>query len=130
VTDARGAGNGRWSASARCSARPPGRATASSARCSARPPRARDRLLVELDGFASHATRRGFERDRARDRALQTAGWRVVRITWRQLHDSAGEVAADLESLLKHEPVSANAPTPDIGSGRQRDSDPRPTRPA
>jgi very-short-patch-repair endonuclease len=59
------------------------------------------RVVAELDGHASHATTAGFERDRARDRALQARGWRVIRITWRQLHDEPGAVARDLERLLK-----------------------------
>jgi very-short-patch-repair endonuclease len=58
------------------------------------------RLIVELDGHATHATAAGFERDRARDRALHAAGWRVVRITWRQLHEEPAAVARDLERLL------------------------------
>jgi very-short-patch-repair endonuclease len=58
-------------------------------------------LIAELDGHASHATTAGFERDRARDRALQAAGWRVIRITWRQLHEEPAAVARDLERLLK-----------------------------
>lgn len=58
------------------------------------------RLVVELDGHATHATRRAFERDRARDRALATAGWRVVRLTWRQLHEEGEAIAADLCTLL------------------------------
>jgi very-short-patch-repair endonuclease len=41
-----------------------------------------------------------FERDRCRDRALQAASWRVVRITWRQLHDDSAAVVADLRGLL------------------------------
>ena len=41
----------------------------------------KQRLIVELDGRATHANRRAFETDRARDRALTAAGWRVVRIT-------------------------------------------------
>jgi hypothetical protein len=58
------------------------------------------RLIVELDGYATHGTRAQFERDRARDRAAQVAGWRVIRITWRQLRDEAGQLAADLRRLL------------------------------
>ncbi len=58
------------------------------------------RLVVELDGHATHGTARGYERDRARDRALAAAGWRVVRITWRQLHEEPIPLAVDLRSLL------------------------------
>jgi hypothetical protein len=60
----------------------------------------RQGLVVELDGYAFHTTRAAFERDRARDRRLQAAGWRVVRITWRQLHDEPCELAAELGTLL------------------------------
>jgi very-short-patch-repair endonuclease/predicted transcriptional regulator of viral defense system len=57
-------------------------------------------LIVELDGHATHVTRAKFERDRVRDRALQIAGWRVVRVTWRQMHQEAGGLAADLLAFL------------------------------
>ncbi len=59
------------------------------------------RLIVELDGFATHGTRRAFEEDRARDRALLLAGYRVTRITWRQLTAEPAALAAELELLLK-----------------------------
>jgi Protein of unknown function (DUF559) len=62
---------------------------------------AEQRVIVELDGRAAHGTRRAFERDRERDRLLQVDGWRVVRITWRQLRDDAPAVLADLGSLLR-----------------------------
>jgi len=58
------------------------------------------RLAVELDGRATHGTRRAFEGDRERDRLLLTAGWRVVRVTWRQLRDEEAKIAADLRKLL------------------------------
>jgi hypothetical protein len=58
------------------------------------------RLIVELDGRAVHDVTDAFEADRARDRRLEAAGWRVVRITWRQLHDTPDEVEADLRRLL------------------------------
>jgi very-short-patch-repair endonuclease len=58
------------------------------------------RLVVELDGHATHATRAGFERDRTRDRSLNAAGWRTVRVTWRQLHESPEALAADLRTML------------------------------
>jgi very-short-patch-repair endonuclease len=58
------------------------------------------RLIVELDGHATHAPTHSFESDRARDRRLEAAGWRVIRITWRQLHDEPRFVEADLWRLL------------------------------
>jgi len=65
---------------------------------------AEQRVIVELDGRAAHGTRRAFERDRERDRLLQVDGWRVVRITWRQLRDGAPAVLADLSTLLRAPP--------------------------
>jgi predicted transcriptional regulator of viral defense system len=58
------------------------------------------KVVVELDGFAYHRTRRAFERDRERDSALQIAGFRVVRITWRRLTGDPAGVVRDLRRLL------------------------------
>jgi very-short-patch-repair endonuclease len=57
------------------------------------------RLIVELDGFATHGTRRAFERDRQRDRKLTAAGWRTIRLTSRQLAQPASLAAELLSSL-------------------------------
>jgi predicted transcriptional regulator of viral defense system/very-short-patch-repair endonuclease len=58
------------------------------------------RFVVELDSFEFHKTRAAFERDRARDAALSVAGYRVVRITYRQLRDRPEGVAETVRSLL------------------------------
>ncbi len=58
------------------------------------------RLVIELDGRSVHGTLLAFEQDRERDRLLVADGWRVARITWRQLRDDAPAVAADLRRLL------------------------------
>ena len=58
------------------------------------------KLAVELDGYATHGTRARFESDRERDRALTAMGWRIIRITWRQLEHDAPAVAQDLRRLL------------------------------
>jgi predicted transcriptional regulator of viral defense system len=58
------------------------------------------RLVLECDGWAAHGTRKAFEQDRARDRALQVTGWRVVRITWRQLATDGDTIARQLRALL------------------------------
>jgi very-short-patch-repair endonuclease len=59
------------------------------------------RLIVELDGRGAHGTDLAFEKDRERDRLLITDGWRVTRVTWRQLQDDAPSVVADLRRLLR-----------------------------
>jgi very-short-patch-repair endonuclease len=59
-----------------------------------------ERLIVELDSRAHHDNATAFESDRERDRALAAAGYRVVRITWRQLHDRPGAIARDIEQTL------------------------------
>lgn len=62
----------------------------------------RQRVMVELDGRAFHATRLAFEADRERDRHLAAQGWRVIRLTWRQIERDAERVAADLRAILAH----------------------------
>jgi very-short-patch-repair endonuclease len=58
------------------------------------------RLVVEVDGYAYHSTRTAFERDRLRDSELQAAGYRVVRVTWRQLVDEPEAFVARLAAAL------------------------------
>lgn len=58
------------------------------------------RLVVELDSRQYHDTRWAFDGDRARDRALQVAGWRTIRITWRQLVTDPRGIVRDLQTLL------------------------------
>ena len=58
------------------------------------------RVAVELDGRDTHGTATAFERDRERDRILQAAGWRVVRITYRQMRLGREALVADLHRLL------------------------------
>jgi very-short-patch-repair endonuclease len=60
----------------------------------------RHKLIVEVDGFAYHGNRAAFERDRRKDAALTAAGYRVVRITWRQLVREPHAVVALLARLL------------------------------
>jgi very-short-patch-repair endonuclease len=59
-----------------------------------------ERLIVELDGYATHGIRSAFESDRERDRRLAVAGYSNVRVTWRQLHDDPETIADDLRRLL------------------------------
>ena len=60
----------------------------------------RQRLIVEVDGRGTHATRRAFQSDRRRDQRLMLLGWRVVRFTWQQVISEPAYVAATLRGLL------------------------------
>jgi very-short-patch-repair endonuclease len=58
------------------------------------------RLVVEVDGYAYHSGRAAFERDRARDAELQAAGYKVIRVTWRQLVETPARVVALIARAL------------------------------
>ncbi len=59
-----------------------------------------ERLVVETDGRSYHGTRQARERDTDRDQRLVVAGWRPVRVTWRQLAGNASQVGRRLLSLI------------------------------
>jgi very-short-patch-repair endonuclease len=58
------------------------------------------RLIVEVDGYQFHGHRSAFERDRKRDAAHTLAGYRVIRITWRQLTEEPVWVAVTIARAL------------------------------
>ena len=58
------------------------------------------RVIVETDGWDAHSGRVAFEEDRDRDQRLLAAGYRVMRVTWRQLTEQPLKVAARLAALL------------------------------
>jgi REase_MTES_1575/Transcriptional regulator, AbiEi antitoxin len=58
------------------------------------------KLVVELDGHATHANPVANETDRRRELILRRAGYRVVRYTWQQVYRQPEEVVADLRRLL------------------------------
>jgi very-short-patch-repair endonuclease len=58
------------------------------------------RLVTEVDGYRLHSSRVSFERDRGRDAELNAAGFRVIRITWRQLVEEPAAVVARLAQAL------------------------------
>jgi very-short-patch-repair endonuclease len=60
----------------------------------------RARLVVELDGFAFHGRRYGFENDRRRDARLAAAGIQVIRITYRRLRTEPDAVMVEVGRAL------------------------------
>ena len=57
-------------------------------------------LIVEVDSRAFHLNAKAFETDRLRDAELLLAGYRVVRVTYRQLTREPEQVARRLRILL------------------------------
>jgi very-short-patch-repair endonuclease len=60
----------------------------------------KERVIVELDGFAFHKSRARFEADRRRDAKLMVAGYRVLRITQQRLQNEPEAVLAEIRALL------------------------------
>jgi hypothetical protein len=58
-----------------------------------------EKLIVEFDGL-DHLTREKYARDRARDRALQAAGFAVLRFTNQEIADDLSRMASEIERFL------------------------------
>lgn len=59
-----------------------------------------ERLVVEVDGFAFHASQRMFERDRRRDAVLGARGFHVLRVTWGQMETEPEAMLVRLAQML------------------------------
>ncbi len=73
------------------------------------------KLVVEADSWTFHHHRGAFEHDRARDAAMQAAGHRVIRVTYRRLEREPDKVAAELRSVLSATRPSASTSEGDEG---------------
>lgn len=71
----------------------------------------RERVVVELDGWASHHTRRAFQDDRTRSNDLQAAGWIVLRFTHADVVRRPHETAGRVRRVLATRTAYAAAPT-------------------
>lgn len=58
------------------------------------------RLVIELDGWEFHRTRKQFEEDRRRDALLAARGYRVLRFTYRQVTRDWQMVLAAIEACV------------------------------
>jgi very-short-patch-repair endonuclease len=61
-----------------------------------------ERLIVEVDGFAFHSSRSTFESDRRRDTMLLARGYRVLRLTWRQISNEPEATLVRIGQALVH----------------------------
>lgn len=59
------------------------------------------RIAIEVDGWQYHGRfKKGFHRDRKKDRMLTLAGWRTLRFTYREIMGAIGEVLNGIEALI------------------------------
>ena len=58
------------------------------------------RVIVETDGWNAHHGRQAFEDDRDRDQRLSALGYRILRVTWRQLTREPTRTAARIAAVL------------------------------
>jgi very-short-patch-repair endonuclease len=65
-------------------------------------------VVVETDSWRHHGDRATFESDRARDTHLQRRGFRVLRVTHRQLESDRSAVVAALRDLLAQRSLAPN----------------------
>ena len=61
---------------------------------------ARQRVIVELDGWDTHRDRTSFHEDRERDAVHAAAGYQTIRITWERLHADPAREASRLQRIL------------------------------
>jgi very-short-patch-repair endonuclease len=59
-----------------------------------------ERLIVELDGHATHDRPAAIEQDRRRELALRSRGYAVIRYTWAQITRDPDAVLSDLQTAL------------------------------
>lgn len=68
------------------------------------------RLLIELDGRATHGTAEAFEADPVRQNELVLDGWTVLRFTWKQMTEDPDYILATIRRALSHDRSRDPAP--------------------
>ncbi|MFL5892206.1 MAG: type IV toxin-antitoxin system AbiEi family antitoxin domain-containing protein [Solirubrobacterales bacterium] len=61
----------------------------------------RERVVVEVDSWETHGTRRAFRNDRRRDRLLRAHGWDPVRVTGYDVASDPDGVITEVQTLLE-----------------------------
>ena len=60
----------------------------------------RERVVVEVDAWETHGTRRAFRNDRRRDRVLRAHGWNPVRVTGDDIEHEPDAIVKQVRTLL------------------------------
>lgn len=72
----------------------------------------RQRLVVEVDGWETHRTRKAFRDDRRRDQLLRVAGWNVLRFTSDDVDGDPDYMGNVVRTLLGGPPATVDGSRP------------------
>lgn len=61
----------------------------------------KQKVAIEVDGFAFHSDSEDFHQDRVRQNAIALAGWQVLRFTWLDLTEYPARVIAEIQSAIR-----------------------------
>ena len=61
-------------------------------------------LAIECDGYRYHSGRAAWGRDWSRANRLSALGWRLIRVTWDDIHNDPAGVVERISASLSHEP--------------------------
>lgn len=64
----------------------------------------RERVIIETDSLTFHRTQKAMDHDYGRDARLELLGWRVRRVSWRQVFEQPGLVGTLIGHLLASAP--------------------------
>jgi very-short-patch-repair endonuclease len=59
------------------------------------------KLAIEADGYRHHGERYAWKRDLKRRNALTARGWHVIHVTWSDVADRPGEIAAEIRDAVR-----------------------------
>ena len=63
----------------------------------------KQRVAIEVDGWAFHSDQKTFHNDRKRQNRIALSGWQVLRFTWLDLTEHPQRVIAEIARAL-HQP--------------------------
>jgi very-short-patch-repair endonuclease len=58
-------------------------------------------VALECDGWGSHGGRQAFESDRVRWAAVESVGWRIIPVTWREIRQRPERILRRVEVALR-----------------------------
>jgi hypothetical protein len=71
-------------------------------------------LIVEVDGWDTHGTREGFQRDRERDRLMLIDGRGTMRFTWDDVTKRPQQVIEEIRRALRRRTLRQNLRFPGL----------------